>query len=157
MAVVVENIDAGASPARHLTVLRPAGRFVVERQGTTLTLSPRSFTRFDTLADAAASIDTAGAATLYAGLKPRLEEAYRELGHQEDFDAPVARAIAVLLQVPVIDTSVPLVPGQGALYDYATPRLQGLTSAQRQLLRMGPRNVRLIQKALEAFKSAAFP
>ncbi len=155
MAVVVENIDTGASPSRHLAVLRPTGRFLLEGQGAALAISARNYARFDTLGDAAASIDTAGAATLYAGLKPRLEEAYRELGHQEDFDAPVGRAIAVLLQVPVIDTAVPLVPGQGASYDYAAPRLQELSGAQRQLLRMGPRNVRLVQKALEAFRSAA--
>ena len=67
------------------------------------------------------------------------------------------RAIAALLEVPVIDTAVPLVPGQGALYDYAATRLQNLTDPQRQLLRMGPRNVRLIQKALESFRSAALP
>lgn len=157
MAVVVENIDNGASPSRHLTVLRPTGRFLVEGQGATLAISARNYARFDSLGDAAAAIDTAGAATLYAGLKPRLEQAYRELGHQDGFDAPMKRAIAVLLKVPAIDTAVPLVPGQGALFDYAATRLQSLTDAQRQLLRMGPRNVRLIQKALEAFRTAALP
>lgn len=157
MAVVVENIDTGASPSRHLAVLRPTGRFLLEGQGAALAISTRNYARFDSLGDAAASIDTAGAATLYAGLKPRLEEAYRELGHQDGFDAPMKRAVAVLLEVPVIDTAVPLVPGQGASYDYATSQLQDLTDAQRQLLRMGPRNVRLIQKALESFRSAALP
>ena len=33
-------------------------------------------------------------------------------------------------------------------YEFADPRLQSLSSAQRQFLRMGPRNVRLIQAKL---------
>lgn len=154
MAVVVENIDSGLSPSRHLRVLRPTAPFRVEGEDSP-TLSPANYARFDGIADAAASIDIAGAATLYEGLRPRLDEAYRELGRQGSFDAALERAIVMLLQVPVVEAPVALVPGPGARYEYADERLQGLTPPQRQLLRMGPRNVRIIQEKLEAFRSAA--
>lgn len=154
MAVVVENIDSGLSPSRHLRVLRPTPLFRVEG-GSRPTLDAASYARFDGIADAAASIDVAGAAALYAGLRPRLEEAYRELGRQGSFDAALERAIVTLLQVPVVEAPIPLTLGQGARYEYADERLQALTPPQQQLLRMGPRNVRIIQEKLAAFRGAA--
>jgi len=33
-------------------------------------------------------------------------------------------------------------------YEYADPRIQSLSSVQRQFLRMGPRNVKLVQAKL---------
>ena len=35
-----------------------------------------------------------------------------------------------------------------APYQYADPQVEGLTAAQKQLLRTGPRNVRMVQSAL---------
>ena len=52
-----------------------------------------------------------------------------------------------LLKTPVVDGDVALA-SKSVAYEFADPRLQSLSSAQRQFLRMGPRNVRLIQAKL---------
>jgi hypothetical protein len=39
-------------------------------------------------------------------LKPRIEQAYRELGQQEPFDRALERVVVALLQVPVLDGEV---------------------------------------------------
>jgi hypothetical protein len=146
--VVIDNIASGRMPARYLAVLRPTARFaVIERGEDELSIDPRSYDRYTPIADAAGGIDAAGAARLYSTLKPRIEEAYDALGVAESFDRPLERAIVSLLQVPVIEGSVRLEP-KGAGYQYADPRLERLTPAQKQLLRMGPRNVRAIQVKL---------
>ena len=152
--VTVENIASGVTPARHLRVLRPAGPFrVVENEGEVLHIDPRSYQRYNGVADAVASIDAAGAATLYSTLEPRIEEAYRELGHDDGFDAALQRAIAALVSTPVADGNVPVVY-KGALNAFGNPRLEELTAAQKQLLRMGPRNARLIQEKLREIAAA---
>jgi hypothetical protein len=151
--VAVENIANGATPARHLRVLRPAGPFRVVEDGEALHIDPRSYDRYNGLADAVASIDAGAAATLYSTLKPRIEEAYRELGREDGFDAALGRAIAALVSTPTAGADVPLVH-KGALNAFADPRLEGLTAAQKQLLRMGPRNVRLIQGKLREIAAA---
>jgi hypothetical protein len=153
IVVVVENIAGGANPARHLRVLRPPGGLGVIEEGEGMRLDPRSYQRYDGIADAVASIDAAGAATLYASLDARLEEAYRELGHQDGFDTALQRAVASLLAVPIVEGEVPLV-FRGAMNGYADPRLERLTPAQKQLLRMGPRNVRIIQAKLREIAAA---
>jgi hypothetical protein len=145
--VVVENVAHGATPAPHLRTLRPAEKFEPSDRDGALFVDPRSYDRYDTLAEAAASIDPAGAATVYATLKPRIEEAYRELGRTDRFDEALERAIAAILETPTVDGDVPLVPGPVG-YRYADPALERLSSAQKQVVRMGPRNTAMVQAAL---------
>ena len=146
VVVVVENISIGRTPARQLRVLRPTGPFRVVERGESLRIDPASYERYTPIAGAIQSIDAGGAARLYTTFKPRLEEAYRELGHEESFDRAFEDAIVALLAVPVLDDAS--VAPQGALYAYDDPRVERLTAAQKQLVRMGPRNVRIIQAKL---------
>jgi Protein of unknown function (DUF3014) len=148
--VVVTNVAEGKTPAGHLRVLRPSESFqIVERDGDRL-IDPRSYERYNELAAAAASIDPAGAARLYATLKPRIEEAHRDLGALDTpFDRTLERAIVLLLETPVHDGPVRVrAEPRGIGYGFADPSLESLTSAQKQLLRTGPRNARTIQSLL---------
>lgn len=147
-AVVVSNIGDGVTPANHLRPLRPNAAFqVVQRNGQTQ-IDPRSYDRYNQLADSVASVDPAGTSRLYATLKPRLQEAYADLGvRPASFDAALEHAIVVLLQVPVVDGPVQVDP-KGIGYRFADSKLEDLNGAQKQLLRMGPRNVRSIQSSL---------
>jgi len=148
-AVVVENVAAGVTPAKQLRVLRPASSFVVVTRNGQLFIDPRSYQRYDAIADAVASIDPPGASRLYATLKPRIGEAYAQLGQPaSSFDGALERAIVALLQTPVVDGPVRVESKGGTSYRYADPSLEGLTAAQRHLLRTGPRNVRMIQSGL---------
>jgi DUF3014 family protein len=154
LTVVVVNVAEGNTPAGHLGVLRPSSKFrVVERRGDTY-IDPRSYDRYDTLAAAAESLDPQGSARLYATLKPRIVDAHHELGFAEaSFDGTLERAIVQLLRTPVIDESARVEP-KGIGYRFADQRLEDLTAAQKQLLRMGPRNVRRIQVVLRNLASA---
>jgi hypothetical protein len=148
ITVAVENVASGKTPASRFGVLRPASGFETIARGEDVHISPRSYARYDDLADAIASIDAAGAARVYATLKPRIEEAYRDLGYPDTpFDRTLERAIVSLLRTPAPVESPRLEP-KGIGYAYADPALEGLTAAQKQLLRMGPRNVRVVQSAL---------
>jgi hypothetical protein len=145
--VVVSNVAEGPTPAKHLKILRPVAPFrIVSRDGNTL-VEPRSYDRYATIADAIGSVSPAGAAKLYATLKPRIEDAQRDLGSSDSFDRTLERAIIVLLSTPAIDGSERLKP-KGIVFGYVDPRLESLTPAQKQLLRMGPRNVRVIKAKL---------
>jgi hypothetical protein len=120
---------------------------IVERDGHPY-MDPRSHDRYAGIADAIASVDPAGAARLYATLKPRIEEAHRDLGSSDQsFDRALERAILALLETPILDGPVRLKP-KGIGYAYADERLEALMGPQKQLLRMGPRNVRIIKSRL---------
>jgi hypothetical protein len=146
--VVVENISNGRTPAGHLGKVRPAGSFQVREDRGGLWIDPRSYRRYDKYADAVAGLDARGAARLYATLRPRIVDGYRDLGHPEgNFDQALERALIELLKTPVVEGDVALA-SKSVSYEFADPRLQSLSSAQRQFLRMGARNVRMIQAKL---------
>jgi hypothetical protein len=152
--VVVANISEGRTPATHLRTVAPAGPFRIADRNGTILIDARSYERYDRLADAVASVDAAGSARLYSTLKPRIDEANRELGHPEgSFDRTLERAIVSLLAVPAVPAAVELGP-VSIVYGYADPKLEMLTPAQKHLLRMGPRNVRLIQDKLREIAQA---
>lgn len=153
--VVVTSMAAdGKTPSRHLGVLRPSSVFAVVDRGDGVYVDPKSYARYDGIAAAVASIDPAGAAGLYATLKPRIEEAYSELGVQVSFDQTLERTIAELLETPAIEDPVRLEPLGGTAYAFADPQLEKLTAAQKHLLRAGPRNARTIQSSLRAIALA---
>jgi hypothetical protein len=152
--VVVENISMGMSPAGHLRVLRPTGPFRVVARDEEIVVDPRSYDRYTDIAEAVDSIDPAGAANLYARIKVRAQEAYADLGHTEPFDAALERAIVAMLQVPIVEGTVDLEETGATQYRYVDSRLQQLSGAQKQLLRMGPSHVRTIQAKLRQIGQA---
>lgn len=163
LIVVLENTSRGLNPSKHLRALKPTGTFRVIRSGERsdgsgerMTLDPRNYQRFNGIAEAAASIDAAAAGTLYKGLKPLLQTAYDELGNQEPIDRALERAIAGLLAAPVVEGDIPLTIGsEGVGFKYLDPKIEALTGAQKQLVRMGPTNQRLIQGRVRQFATAA--
>ncbi len=147
-AVMVDNIADGKVPTARLRLFAPKATFQTAGGDAALRIDERSYHRFDGLAGAIASLDTAGSAATYARLKPLIVVAYRDLGHPDgDFDAALHKAIDNLLAAPVLEGPVPLAQ-RSVNYQFANPDLEGLIPAQKQLLRMGPRNMRLIQGKL---------
>jgi len=148
VTVVVSNVAEGVSPAKHLSVFKPQQPFRVLTRGRNLYLDPRSYERYDVFADVFASQDARGSAQAYRRLTPLFAEAYRELGHPDgNFDAALERAIQRMLATPVLGGEVLLIQ-KAVSYEYADPRLESLSAAQKHLLRMGPRNLPLVQRKL---------
>jgi hypothetical protein len=153
MANVIDRISRGLSPATEVSLLRPQGDFDITRGGAP-TITPASFRRYDGLATVVESLDAKSVVDAYETVQPRLDEAYRALGRTE---GGVDHAIDVALQT-LIDTPVPAEPlrvntGKGTTYEFADPRYERLLPVQKQLIRMGPDNVRRIQTRLREIQA----
>lgn len=139
------NISDGGSLAPNLGVLRPQAPFSAIDRGGVEYIDPKTYDRYAPFADAARSIDAAQAARLYGTLKPLIEQAYQDLGFpNQRFDEVVRRDITQLLQTPTTDAAIAVRP-KGGLWRYADGRLEQLSPAQKQLLRMGPANAAIIE------------
>src|SRR5258705_6706028 len=134
-ALGVSNVADGKTAAGQLRALRPSAKFAMTQRGGEIRIDPKSYVRYDALAAAAASLDPAGSAKVYATLKPRIEEAYRELGPSNaTFDQVLEEAIVMLLRTPILSDPVRVEP-HGIGYGYAAADVEALTPAQKQLLR----------------------
>lgn len=154
MASGIDRISRGQSPAGDLAVLRPAGDFDVLRRSGAITIDTASFQRYDRLASLVDSLEARGVVEAYRTVHPRLDEAYRALGRTEGgIDDAVDAALQLLLDVPVPTGAIVVVPGKGATYSFRDGQLEQLRPIQKQLLRMGPDNVRRIQTRLRAIRA----
>ena len=159
-ALVTDNLAEGASPRKALAFLAPERPFTVAERGGATVMSAEGYRRYDTFAAAVASVDAAAAAAAYRALHGPLEAAYRALGYPEgSLDAVTARALRRLAAARPIDGEVALVAApEGAAWSYADPRLEALGAVEKHLLRMGPRNGRLISaKAAELERALGLP
>jgi hypothetical protein len=157
-AVLTENLAEGTSPRRELGFLDPHAPFSVVRRGDALVIAPDSYARYDLFGDAIASVDARAAATAYRRLHAVLDGAYRALGFPPGaLDRATARALRRLADAPVAADDVAVVQEEG-LFAFADARLEQLPDVEKHLLRMGPRNERLIQaKARELLAELKLP
>jgi hypothetical protein len=147
--VATLNISDGKSPAiQFWRNLAPQGRFTVTNTANGAMLDPKSYRRYDEYTAAIGALDAPGTARLYLTLKPRITEAYRNLGFPEgDFDLVLERAIHELVTTPAVPNDIPL-REKVITYQFVDPRVESLSGAQKQLLRMGPDNMRVVQNKL---------
>lgn len=147
-ALVVVNVSSGGTPIKALRSQRPAAPLETRETPRGTVIDPASYRRYDAYADAVAGLDARNTAKLYETLKPRIADAYRDLGYPDgDIDAALARAIVVLLSAPRLEGDIPVVR-TSVNWKFADPKIEALPPAERQLIRMGPRNQQIIQDKL---------
>jgi hypothetical protein len=149
----VANVADGESPREQLLFLAPEDPFQVARKDDRLVTDPRSHARYDVATEVFASLDVPTAVHVYRLLEPLFEEAFADLGlPEQSFEETLGRAIRELLQAPRIEGAAEL-QRVGNFYEYPDEELEGLSLAQRHLLRMGPRNALRIQEKLREIQS----
>lgn len=146
LVAAMNAIADGESPRTHLAFLAPSSGFKVARVNGRAVIDPTSYRRYDTIADIVASLDAKLAAKAYAELHPLLESAYGEIGRPgTTLEARLALAIDRLVSVPAPEGDVEI---EATTRRYADPALEAKPAAAKHLMRMGPRNMKLIQGKL---------
>ncbi len=146
--VAVDNVANGLSPRPHVDFFSPEGGFkAVTGPGETY-VDDSSYARYDPVAEVFGSLDAPAAVRLYRGLQPLIRQAYKDLGYPDtDFEETLVKAMSELLGTPVVKGRIRL-EKKVVSYAMTDANLEGLSPAQKQLLRMGPKNVERIQKKI---------
>ncbi|MCY4658318.1 MAG: DUF3014 domain-containing protein [Acidobacteria bacterium] len=152
--VAVDNVADGSNPARHVPFMRPGSRLRTRTDGAAWRLDPAGYGRYDELTRILASLDVEGAAEIFQELEPLMDEAYAELGYPDTpFAVAFRRAVVRVLETPEIPADPGVVP-VASFFAYDDDRLEELPPVQKQLLLMGPDNVRAVQAAVREIASA---
>jgi hypothetical protein len=146
-------------PQRDLPFLAPGRPLSAARQAGRSVLAERSTARFDALARIVGAIDAHRFAQAYAVAHPWLESAYHQLGYPgRDFDQATVEALQRLSDAKVADGPVALESAPSGLWIFTDERLEKLGPVEKQLLRMGPANTRIVQgKARELASALRLP
>jgi hypothetical protein len=158
LAMAIDQASGGDSPARDFKVIAPASPFVPAGRGSRHSIDPASYKRYDGLAQTITSIDASKVAQIYKTIRPRLNDAYRSIGHPEgNVDAAVNKTLDILIDTPDVKNPIALTEGSGAGWAFADADLEELAPSQKQLLRMGPVHADAIKVWLRALQNALQP
>lgn len=154
VVALIDSVAEGASPRAHLEFLTPRERFSVVERGGREYMDPKSFARYDAVGDVAASLDMQAVAGAYLKIRPLLDAAYRHFGYpNRSIDPVVSRALRRIASVPVPAERVEVV-SRGAMWVYADARYEDLGAAEKHLLRMGRRNLEIVQHKTRELQKA---
>ena len=143
-AAVIANGRDGNVPRRLLGFVTVPGKFAVNRADGSTVVAPETHARFDAVVQTATVVPPARAAELVVLFEPLLGEALRALGSSEPPRRLLLATLDEVLRTPVIEGPI-AVEQPKVLYRFKDPALEGRSPLQKQLLRMGPANVRAIQ------------
>ena len=144
-----DNVARGQIAKGPIRSLAPEGPFLVHKiDEKTFELDHLSYGRYTPFVKIAVSIDARRAAEFYHLLRPLFQIAYAELGYgSQTFDDVMFQSIGRLLETPMIEGQIRLVQPV-VMYKFEDPKLESLSAAQKQLIRMGPENTRLLKEKI---------
>ncbi len=143
---LIDGFSRGVVQYKLLPLKRPSQPFGVVIEGQRLYMDSAAYARYDEYAEAISALDTQALVGTFHRMRPLYEQAYAQLGlDPEAFDNAVIRMLDHVMQTPEIDQPIELTR-KSVMYQYADPQLEQLSPVQKQLLRMGPQNLRRIKE-----------
>ena len=153
-AIVTDNLAEGVSPRKQLGFLAPAEPFTAVERGGQTVIAEASYKRYDGFANAIATVDAQAVARAYRELHGVVEAAYRALGYPgASLDRVTAKALHRLEMAPVVNGEL-AVHGDRGLFEFTDPRLEQLGEVEKHMLRLGPRNERIVQAKVREIERA---
>lgn len=145
-AALIDGLSQGLILQKIIPGDPPKEAFSVVEEDDATYMSTASYRRYDSITDAITALDADALVNTFHTLRPLYEKAYEHLGLEPgDFDNAVIRTLDLVLATPEIGEPIAVKP-KAMIYIYADPNLESLPAVQKQLLRMGPDNLRQIKQ-----------
>jgi hypothetical protein len=152
--VMVDNLSGPQLPVVRRPIKPTAGQFMVSGEKGNLTIDPANYQRYTPLVKMLAALDTEQVVAVYKRFYPLFQQAYEGLGYPDAyFNDRLIEVIDHLLTTPPVSGPVYLVRPK-ALYLYADPALEELSSGRKILIRCGPENAAQIKAMLHRYRRA---
>jgi hypothetical protein len=154
IVVTVDNLPR-KKVAVELRPIKPTpGATATASQGDVTTLGAANFERYAPFVKVVQSTDTKSLASVYFKLYPLFQQSYEDLGYPgQYFNDRLVEVIDDMLKTPDVQGPIELTQPK-VFYEYADPKLEGLSAGQKLLLRMGPTNEAAMKAKLREFRKA---
>jgi DUF3014 family protein len=154
IVVTVDNLPR-KKVAIELRPIKPTpGTIDTATQGDITTLGSANFERYAPFVKVVQNTDTKTLAGVYFKLYPLFQQSYEDLGYPgQYFNDRLVEVIDDMLKTPDVQGPIELTQPK-VMYEYADPKLEGLSAGQKLLLRMGPSNEAAMKAKLREFRKA---
>ncbi len=165
VVATVDNLARPFAPPGKWPFRQTPGRFSVDTGADGSVIAAKNAARYRPFVALVESVDTERGAAVYRRLYPLFQRAYEELGYPgKYFNDRLVATIDLLLATPEPSGALkvempeirgPLKPAQPwVLYRFSDPALEGLSSGQKILLRVGRGNAKRLKAKLAEFRKA---
>ena len=152
--VFTDNFAQGLLAYDHSPFIKPKTKFSVDESALSDTEKQNVWQwdnttskRFDLYVDLLRSVDSTTLVNWYIEAKPLIDEAYSELGYEEDFTYTLQDAITRVLDMELPKSSMALTR-TSVMYKYQDSKLESLDDSDKLLLRIGKENLLIIKSVL---------
>jgi len=152
--VFTDNFAQGLLAYDHSPFIKPKTKFSVDESALSDTEKQNVWQwdsttskRFDLYVDLLRSVDSTTLVNWYIEAKPLIDEAYSELGYEEDFTYTLQDAITRVLDMELPKSSMALTR-TSVMYKYQDSQLESLDDSDKLLLRIGKENLLIIKSVL---------
>ena len=151
-ASLIYLMAQGEVPYKLLPVSRPKAAFPIRDDGTQVVTDPTGFERYDALTQWLQSLDFESLLSSLEWFIPLFREAWSYYGEDPAaFDMAVVITLDLVIATPEIDLSEARLIRKEAVWIFEDPAIEGLAPIQKQVLRMGAENAKILKaKAAEA-------
>ncbi len=146
---IVNDFSQGLRIYKHIRFLRLNKPFQVLQDQRGIYIDPDGYRRYDHLAAAINALNIQQTLKLYHRYRPLFVQVFSEFGYPEDYRVEdiFVKAVANILAAPVLEGRIDLIH-PSVRYKFADKKLEALNPVQKQMLRMGAQNTRIIQNKL---------
>ena len=155
IVATVDNLARPQLAERMRPVGKVGGQFVVDGQDASgeFAINNSNYGRYDSLVDLITGADLTEIADVYRRFYPLFQSTYVDLGYPGGyFNDRLVEVIDHLLATPDIEDPIALAR-PNVLYEFADPELEGLSSGQKLLLRMGSAHRSNLKQTLREFRN----
>jgi hypothetical protein len=150
--VMIDSLPRQDLPATHRPVKKIPGAFLAMGPAEELTIDPANGLRYKPVIDLIVSVDSQTVVAIYARLYSLFQEAYRKLGYRDRyFNDRLVEVIDHLLNTPKVSEPIRLKQPK-ALYLFADPKIESLSSGRKIMIRIGPENAEQVKHMLRGYR-----
>ena len=150
--VFTDHIAQGEVISNFSPFIKPEAHFTTYNEHGAIYLDTKSYQRYDAYANVIDQLDIDTVVAQYKRFLPLIDADYQEMGNESGaFTDTLILAIDNINDTPIITTEIKLV-APFAMYQFSDSHLENLNDAQKLMIRMGPKNLKKIQRKLGALK-----
>lgn len=149
---IVNDFSQGLRIYKHIAFMRIDKPFAASRDQLGLYMGAENYQRYDALVAAINSVDVKSAIAVFQKYRPLMLEVFEEFGYPQghQLEDLFTKSAAEILETPIIENRIGLLH-PSVRYKFSDPKLEKLSPVQKQMLRMGPKNIQIIQQKVRLF------
>ncbi len=150
--VAANDFSQNLRPYKHFRHFKLTQPFQVETNDSGIYITEQGYQRYNVLASAVHAVNVESALNLYEKYRPLLQQVFATFDYPEQYklEDVIKKAASSILQAPLLDGKVRVIKPT-VYYKFAEQKLEALSPVQKQMIRMGPENTRIIQAKLRKF------